>query len=583
MSTNRELVKIFRDMALMYELKEVEWKPRAYREAAYGIEGLSKDVKEIYEKEGEKGLEEISGVGEGIAGHIIEYIKKGKIKKFKKLRKKYPKEITELVDLEGLGPKKVKKLVKELKISSSSDLKNAAKKGKISKVEGFGEKTEKNILDALDIKKESKKRMRIDKALEIAKELVGHIRDNAPVQEIDYVGSLRRMRATIGDIDILVISKKPKKVMEVFTKMDTIKKVISKGETRSAVMLKEDNIHVDLRVVDKSSYAAAMQYFTGSKEHSIELRKIAKKKGYKISEYGIFKRKKGKGKNKKIHLKNEDSLYNKIGMQYVPPEMRENRGEIDAAKEKDIPELVENDNIRGDLHVHTKYSDGDKTIEEMAKEAQKKGYKYIAITDHSKSARIAGGMDEKKIKKQWKEIDKVNKKLKKIKILKGAEVDIKKDGSLDYSDKILKKLDVVVGGIHSNFKMAKKKMTDRIIKALNNKYLTIFAHPTGRLVGKRKAYEADFSKIFKEAAKNDKILEINSQPERLDLDGADVLAAKKEGCKFAVNTDSKDNSDLNLIDLGIGQARRGWLEKKDVINTKTYKQLKKVLKKTRKS
>ncbi|MBD3354698.1 DNA polymerase/3'-5' exonuclease PolX [Candidatus Woesearchaeota archaeon] len=514
-----------------------------------------------------------------MADHIVEYIKNKKIKKFEKLRKKYPKEITELVDLEGLGPKKVKKLVKELKISSSGDLKKAAKKGKIAEVKGFGEKTEENILDALKIKKESKKRMRIDKALEIAKELVDHIEDNAPVQEIDYVGSIRRMKKTIGDIDILVISKKPKKVMEVFTKMDTVKKVISKGKTRSSVMLKEDNIHVDIRVVDKSSYAAAMQYFTGSKEHSIELRKIAKKKGYKISEYGIFKRK--KGKNRKIPLKNEDSLYNKLDMQYVPPEMRENRGEIDTAKEKDIPKLVEEDDIRGDLHVHTKYSDGDNTIEEIAKAAQKKGYKYIAITDHSKSARIAGGMDEKKIKKQWKEIDKVNKKLKKIKILKGAEVDIKKDGSLDYSDKILKNLDVVVGGVHSNLKMSKKKMTTRIIKALNNKYLTIFAHPTGRLVGKRKAYEADFSKIFKEATKNKKILEINSQPERLDLSGADVLAAKKQGCKFAVDTDSKDISDLNLIGLGIGQAKRGWLEKKDIINTKTYKQLKKILKKAR--
>ncbi|MBD3248438.1 DNA polymerase/3'-5' exonuclease PolX [Candidatus Woesearchaeota archaeon] len=575
MSTNRELAKMFREMALMYELKEVKWKPRAYQEAAYGVEGLSRDVNDIYKKEGRDGLEDIPSVGESIAKHIIEYIKKGKIKKFEKLRKTYPKEITELVELEGMGPKKVKKLVKELNISSAEELKKAARKHKIKDVEGFGEKTEDNILDALDIQKKGRERIRIDKALEIAEELITEIKENAPVEEIDHVGSLRRMRATIGDIDILVISDKPKKVMDVFTKMDSVKKVISKGKTRSSVMLKEENIHVDLRVVEKSSYAAAMQYFTGSKEHSIPLRKRAIKKGYKLSEYGLFK-KKGKKQGKKISLKNEDSLYNKLGLQYIPPEMRENRGELEAAEDKKIPELVEAEKIRGDFHIHTKYSDGSETIEEIAKKAKEKGYKYIAIADHSKSARIAGGMDEKKIKKQWKEIGKIAKK-QKIKILKSAEVDIRKDGSLDYSEDILKELDIVIGGVHSNLEMPKKKMTRRIIKALENKYLTILAHPTGRLVGKRKPYEADFEKIFEAAAKNKKFLEINCQPERLDLDGANILAAKKKGCRFCINTDSKDSSDMDMIRLGVGQARRGWLEKRDILNTKTYKQLKKLI------
>ncbi len=573
MKTNRELAKIFRDMALMYELKEVEWKPRAYRGAAYGIEGLSRDVRDIYKKDRQKGLEEIPGVGESIAEHIIEYIKKGKIKKFEQLRKKYPKEVTELVELEGMGPKKVKKLVKELDISSAADLKKAARKHRIKDVEGFGKKTEENILEALDIQKQSRERIRIDKALEIAEELISEIKDNAPVEEIDYVGSLRRMRATIGDIDILVISDKPKKVMDAFTKMNSVKKVISKGTTRSSVMLKEENLHVDLRVVEKSSYAAAMQYFTGSKEHSIPLRKRAIKKGYKLSEYGLFRKKKGGKQGKKVPLKNEDTLYDKLGLQYIPPEMRENRGELEAAEKKNIPKLVEADDIHGDFHIHTKYSDGSNTIEEIAKKAKEKGYDYIAIADHSRSARIAGGMDEKKIKKQWKEIGRIAKK-QKIKILKSAEVDIRKDGSLDYPDTVLKELDIVIGGVHSNLKMPKKKMTERIIKALENNYLTILAHPTGRLVGKRKPYDADFEKIFRAAAKNKKILEINSQPERLDLDGANILAAKKKGCRFCISTDSKDISDMGLIRLGAGQARRGWLEKKDVVNTKTYKQLK---------
>ncbi|MBD3309941.1 DNA polymerase/3'-5' exonuclease PolX [Candidatus Woesearchaeota archaeon] len=578
MSTNRKLVRMFRDMALMYELEEVDWKPRAYREAAYGVEGLSKDVKEIYEKDGKKALEDIPGVGESIAEHIIEYIDKGKINKFDKLRKKYPKEITELVDLEGMGPKKVKKLLKELDISSPKELRKAVRKHKIRDIEGFGKKTEQNIMEALEVKKQSKKRMRLNKALEIAEEIVEHLKKNSPVQEIDYVGSLRRMRATIGDIDILVISDDPQKVIDCFTDMDGVRKVISKGKTRSSLTLEEDGIHVDLRVVNNSSYAGAMQYFTGSKEHSIEVRKIAKKKGYKLSEYGIFKRTRGKGKNKKIPLKNEDSLYNKLGLQYIPPEMRENRGEIDAAQEDKIPDLVEPDDIRGDLHIHTTYSDGSNKIEDMIKAAKERGYDYIAITDHSKSSRIANGMDEKTLKRQLTAIDKAAKKSG-FKVLKGAEVDIRKDGSLDYPENVLKKLDVVVGGVHSNLKMSRKKMTERILKALDDEHLTVLAHPTGRSLGKRKGYEADFDKIFKAAADNNKILEINCQPERLDLDGTHILAAKKKGCRFCISTDSKDTSDLDLMRLGIGQARRGWLEKKDIINTKTYKQLKKFLEK----
>ncbi len=573
MSTNRELVRIFREMALMLELKEVKWKPRAYREAAYGLEDLSEDVKDIYREEGEKALEAIPGVGESIADHIVEFIKKGKIKKFEKLREKYPEEVTELVSLEGLGPKKVKKLLKKLDIISAEDLKKAAEEHRIKSIKGFGEKTEENILDALKLKKAGKERMPLNEALSIAEELVEYLKKNAPLDKIDYVGSLRRMKETIGDIDILVVSGKPKKVMEKFTGMEGIKKVISKGTTRSSIMLKENNTHVDLRVVKKSSYAAAMQYFTGSKEHSIELRKWAIKKNYKLSEYGLFKKK----DDKKVPCTSEKTLYNKLGMQYIPPELRENRGEIDAAKKKELPELIEKDDLKGDFHIHTKYSDGSDTIEKMAKAAQDMGYKYIAITDHSKSQRIAKGMDEEKIKKQWREINKIAKKHK-IKILKGAEVDILKDGSLDYPEKILKKLDIVVACVHSNFKMSKKQMTDRIIKALENKYVDILGHPTGRLLNKRRPFEADFAKIFKTAYENNKILEINSQPERTDLNDANILSAKENGAKFCIDTDSKSANDLSLARFGVGQARRGWLEKDDVVNTYSWKELKKVFK-----
>lgn len=570
MSTNRELAKIFRELALILEFKEVEWKPRAYREAAYGVESLSRDVEDIYEKEGKKGLKEIPGVGESIADHIIEYIKKGRIKKFEGLRKKYPKEVTDLVDLEGLGPKSVKKLIKELDISSAKDLRKAAKEHKIKDIKGFGKKTEDNIIEALKLGEERKERMQLNIALDIAEELVEYLKKNAPLQEIDYVGSLRRMKETIGDIDILVISDKPKKVMDTFTKMDKVKRVISKGTTRSSVILREESVHVDLRVVKKSSYAAAMQYFTGSKEHSIELRKRAIKKGYKLSEYGLFRKKSGR----KISCKSEKTLYKKLGLDYIPAEMRENRGEIDAAAKGKLPDLVGPDDINGDFHMHTKYSDGADTIETMAKAAQKRGYKYIAIADHSKSARIAGGMDEKSIKRQWKEIDKVARKHR-IRILKSAEIDILKDGSLDYPEEILKKLDIVIGGVHSNLKMSRKKMTARIVKALRNKHLDILAHPTGRLIGKRKEYEADLAKIFKVAADEGKVLELNSQPERLDLNGVNALAAKKKGVKFCISTDSKSEDQLGLMKYGLGQARRGWLEKKDVVNTYTWKKLKK--------
>ncbi len=573
MSTNRELANIFREMARMLELESVEWKPRAYLQAAYGIEDQSHDVKEIYEKGGKKALKEIPGVGESISDHIIEYIETGKIENFEKLRSKHPQGITDLVSIGGIGPRTAERLIDELKISSLEDLERAAREHKISRLEGFGEKREKNILDAIEAYRGGRGRILISVALPIAEEIVSYLLGNAPLQRIDYVGSLRRMKDTIGDIDLLAISDEANEVMRAFTEMKGVKKVLSRGPTRSSIVLMEKDVQVDIRVIQEPSYAAALLYFTGSKEHNIALRKEAIKKGYKLSEYGLFE-----SRNKLLPYKSEGEIYRTLGMDYIASELRENRGEIEAAKKGSLPRIVSEKDIRGDFHIHTSYSDGSNSIEEMVSAAQDLGYEYMSITDHSPSARIAGGMDEKKIRKQWKEIDKVAERFE-IKVLKGAEVNILNGGELDYPKEILDDLDIVIGSVHSGFKMPKEKMTKRIVSALEDGHLDILGHPTGRLIGKRPPYDADYLRIFEASAEYGKVLEIDSQPERMDLSDSDILAAREYGAKFCIDTDSKSTSNLGNMRYGLGLARRGWLTKEDVVNTYPYNELKKVFKK----
>ncbi len=560
---NRELSKILNKIAVLLELEEVEWEPRAYRKAARSIKNLDKDIGDIY-KEDE--LQNIEGVGKSISKSITEYLEKGKIKKYEKLKKKWPKNVDKLIEIEDLGPKKVKRLIKKLKISNVNDLKKAAKKGEIRKIEGFGKKTEEHILHTVHAHKQGRERILLNKALPIAEEIINELKRYAEI--INYAGSLRRWKETVGDIDILAVSNKSGKIMEKFANLEGVRRVVSKGETRSQIVLEEEEIQVDIRVIPKKSYAAALQYFTGNKEHNIEIRKIAKSKGYKLSEYGLFKGK------RKIGCESEEKLYKKLGLQYPPPEIRNNRGEIRKLDGKKIPELVKLEDIKGDLQMHSKFSDGNSSLKEMVNKCHDMGYDYMVITDHSESRKISGGMDKKKIKKQWKEIDKIKKK---IKVLKGAEVDILKNGKLDYPDKILKKLDFVAVSIHSNFKQSKKKMTERITKAFQNKYVNMFAHPTGRLIGKREGYDFDFEKICEAAEENNVILEINSNPQRLDLNDSNIFKAKKYNIKFAINTDSHSTSNLSFIQYGVGQARRGWLTKRDVVNTLSYNKLKKIL------
>lgn len=570
MNTNRELSRIFNEMATMLEMDEVAWKPRAYKTAAESISALDEDIRDIYEKEGKNGIRSIAGIGYSISDHVIEYLKTGTIKHFDQLRRKYPESLTVLANLPSLGPHRVKALLENLGVRSEEDLQAAVKARKVQKIPVFGPKLEEDIAEALHGGVHA--RLRLDEALPIAEEIVAYLHANAPMRHLYYVGSLRRSKETAGDIDMIAVSSNAERAMDVFIGMPMVEKVIARGETKSAVVLREKHIQVDLRIIPMEAYAAALVYFTGNRDHNIALRNVAIKKGYKLSEYGLFK-----GASKKpLHLETEEALYRKLGFAYIEPELRENRGELEAAKKGKLPKLVTKHDIKGDLHIHSRFSDGQAPIAHMVKAAEKLGYEYIAITDHSPSLKIARGLTERRLTEQWEEIEMMARKSK-IKILKGAEVDILPDGSLDYPEKVLKKLDIVIGSIHSHFKMDREEMTARIVTALKNPYLVILGHPTGRLINEREGYDANWNEVFKTAAEHGKVLEVSAQPMRLDLNDEHILAAKKLGCMFAVNTDSHSVSNLKLMRYGLGQARRGWLAKKDVLNTKSFKELRKFL------
>ena len=566
---NREFARLLEKAADAYELLKVEWKPRAYRRAARGIENYREDISDIYNEEGKKGLLKIPGVGEGIAGHIEEYIKSGKVRKWEKLFSGLPEVSTELMELKGLGPRKVAILTDRLKIRSMEDLKRAVREEKVRKIPGFGAATEKNIMESILQYRAGHERMLISEALPAAERIVQYLSEKPGVGRVDYTGSLRRMSETIGDIDILASSDEPAAVMEAFTKMPEVKRVLARGATKSSVMLK-GGLQVDLRVVPSNVYGAALQYFTGNKDHNVEMRKIAIKRGLKLSEYGLLKGK------EVLAGRTEEEVYGKLGLAYIPPEMREDRGEIEAAKAGKMPGLIESGDIRGDLHMHTRYSDGLEGVGEMAREAEKLGYEYIAITDHSPSERIARGVEPERLKEQWAEIDRVAKKSR-VRILKGAEVDILPDGSLDYPEEVLKRLDVAVCSIHSGFRMGMKKMTERVTTALENPHLDILAHPTGRMIGKREGYQIDLEAVFEAAAERKKILEIDSQAERLDLNDTHIMKAREYGLRFSISSDAHSSGGLYHMRYGLGQARRGWLGKEDVVNALPLPELLKAL------
>ena len=562
---------ILTEFAELYDMKDVPFKPRAFDRAAESVAATPRDIEEIYKEEGIAGLENIPGVGKGIAERIEEYLTTGKIKEYDRLKKEFPVEIAELTAIEGVGPKLIKLLYQRLKVKNIADLEKAARAGKLRALPRMGEKLEKKILKGIEFKKEGGGRFLLGEALPLARQIRERLLGVKGVKKVELAGSLRRWQETVGDIDILAISDDPEKVCDYFAKMPTVSHVYAKGEKKVLVRL-EIGIDADLRVVPPESFGAALQYFTGNKEHNIEVRKIAIKKGYKLNEYGLFRG------EKNIAAWTEEVVYEKLGMDTPPPEIRTNSGEIEAALRHQLPKLLDYGDLRGDLQTQTSWTDGKNSIEEMAKEAEKLGHEYIAITDHTRSLAMTGGSDEKKLLKQMAEVDRIQKKFKKIKILKGAEVNILKDGLLDIDDKVLAKLDVVGAAVHSLFNLPREKQTERVVRAMENPHLDILFHPTGRIVGRRKPIDISMEKIIEAAKRTGTILEIDAHPWRLDLKDEHIRQAVKAGVKMVIDTDAHSVPELHYLEYGIAQARRGWCQKKDIINTLPLKEFLKQLK-----
>jgi len=557
--TNKEIGKILYQIAKILELEDGKDRFRivAYERAAQTIENYPDEMSEVYNKGGIKALNDVPGVGESIAEKIGELLKTGKLKYLEKIKKTVPVSEVEFLSIPGVGPKMAVKIAKELRACDIADLEKKIKTGKAQKI--FKEKTAANILRGIEILERMTGRMILTTALPVAEEMVAELKKIPSVGKVDYVGSLRRMKETIGDIDIVVTSPQPQKVVESFTKLTAVEQVILKGETKSTIIHKE-GVQIDLEIVPESEYGSLMQHFTGSKEHNVALRTYAQSVGRSLSEHGI---KVGK---KQYKFSSEKDFYEFLKMAYIEPELRENRGEIEAALKHQLPKLVELSDIRGDLHVHSNWSDGQMTIEEIATVAEKLGYEYICISDHTVGLGIAGGLDEKDLQIRQKEIEKTQKKHPKIKLLSSVEVNIKADGDLDIKDWMLEKLDIVAASIHTSFHQSKDVMTKRIIGAIEHPHVDVIGHPSGRIIGQREPYEVDWPEIFRSAAKAKTALEISSFPNRLDLRDVLCKEAKEYGVKFAINTDAHQPHHLDLMRFGVSVARRGWLEKDDIIN-----------------
>ncbi|MDP2946261.1 MAG: DNA polymerase/3'-5' exonuclease PolX [bacterium] len=570
-NSNQEIARILSALGEYLEIKGIQFKPRAYEKAGYSIENLEEEISEIYKKGGLKAVEDISGVGVSIAEKIEELIKTGHLKYHEKLKKSLPVKIGELSSIEGVGPKMIFKLYKKLKVKNINDLEKAAKTGKIARIMGLGKKTEEKILKGIEFLRKSGNRFLLGSILPPVRLIEDRLRNLKEVDRVAVAGSIRRMQETIGDLDFMATSSKPSKVIEFFVNMPEVIHVYSKGSTKIMARLK-NGMDADLRVVPDKSFGAAWQYFTGDKRHNITLRVLAEKKKYKLNEYGLWRG------QKLIAGRTEEEIYKALGMATPPPEIRTDSGEIQAALKNKLPKLIDYGDVKGDLQVHSNWTDGENSIEEMAEAAQKLGLKYIAITDHTKSLAMTGGADEKKLLKQMAEIDKIQKRFTKIKILKGAEVNILKDGSLDIEDEILARLDVVGIAVHSHFNLSREEQTKRIVKAMRNKHVDILFHPTGRLIQKREPYDVDVGEIIKTAKETGTILEIDSDPYRLDLKDEYIRKAIEAGVKLAIDSDAHSKNSFHYLEFGIAQARRGWATKNDIINTRSWQEMLKLLK-----
>ncbi len=569
---NSEIAGIFDRLADLLEIKgENPFRVRAYRNASREISGLAKNASDMLES-GED-LTQLPGIGKDLAAKIEEIVRTEKLSILEKLEKTLPAGLYDLMRIQGLGPRRVKALYDALKIKNIAGLKKAVEAKKIRELPGFGAKIEEGIAREIERVKRSEGRLRLDQAEDIAMPLLEALKKVKGVQKCVIAGSYRRAKETVRDIDILVTSEPDSKVMDCFVHYEDVGKIVSRGETRSTVITRS-GAQVDLRVVPEEDYGAALLYFTGSKAHNITIRKLAVAKGLKINEYGVFK----KMDNKRLAGKTEEDVYKKIGLSYIEPELREDSGEVEAARKNGLPKLVELEDMRGDLHTHTNLTDGHYTLSQMAEAAKEKGYEYIGNTEHSKHVTIARGISGRELLRQAERIDKLNKKLKGITILKGIEADILEDGSLDIANEVLKELDFTVCAIHYKFNEPARKQTERIIRAMDNPYFNILAHPTGRLINQRDSYEIDMAVVIKAAKERGCIMEVNAHPYRLDLTGEHCRLAREAGVRIAISTDAHNTGDLDFMRFGVRTARRGWMEAADIINTRPLDSLKKLLK-----
>jgi DNA polymerase (family X) len=564
---NTAIAKVFQDIADLLELKgENVFKIRAYQKAARAIEHHPREVKIMIE-EGEE-LRDIVGVGEAIAKKTTELVTTGKLGYYENLKAEFPEGITNLLAIPGIGPKTANRLSRDLGVSSVDGLEEAIKSGRVAKLFRLGDRTADNMLQQIQALRRKDQRTPIGEALFVAEEILRDLRSLPGVRNLTAAGSLRRFRETVGDIDLMGTADKPSELIDAFVSLPQVGQVLAQGPTKASAIV-SGGLQVDLRMVEHDSFGSLLQYFTGSKQHNISLRERGQRQGLKLSEYGITVV--ATDKLEKFAL--EDEFYHRLGLQYIPPELREAQGEVERAEQGALPALVELGDIKGDLHMHSNWSDGHNSIEEMAVEARALGYQYIAITDHSVGRGIAHGLDANRLREQRDEIRRANERLSGIRVFSGVEVDIKSDGSLDLPHEVLSELDLVIAAVHSAMNQTEQKMTDRVLRAIEDPDVDIIAHPTCRLLGEREPVAIDLEAIIQAAAKNNKILEINAMPDRLDLKDIHAFLARDSGVKLAIETDAHRTSHLGFMRFGIGIARRAWCEPKHILNTLALEEL----------
>lgn len=569
---NQEVAEVFRKVAALLEIKgENPYRVRAYQRAAQNIEALTRDVEELA-RQGK--LTRIPGIGADLASKIKEVLETGTLSLYEELKREVPPELLKFLEIPGLGPKKAKLIYDTLGIKTLEELERACREHKIARLPGMGYKTEENILKGLRFLKEKIGRRPLGEVLPLSEDLVSYLREKAPVERIAVAGSIRRRRETVKDIDILVTSKHPHQVMEIFVKYPRAIEVLAHGETKTSLRV-SPGLQVDLRVVDPECWGAALAYFTGSKAHNIRIRELGVQRGLKINEYGIFRG------DQRIGGREEEEVFAAVGLPWIPPELREDRGEIEAAQEGRLPQLVGYEEIQGDAHVHSKYSDGHSSLEEIAAFAESLGLSWVGVCDHSQGLKVAGGVPVEVLMEKKRAIEDFNRRSKRVKLIFGAEVDIRSDGTLDYPDEVLAELELVIAAIHTGFQQSEEQITSRAVAALSHPLVHVLAHPTGRLLGEREPYALDLKKVIETAARYGKALEINAFYNRLDLNDVHARAAKEAGVKLLIGTDAHLADQMAQIHLGTAVARRAWCEKEDVLNTLTYEEFKAWLHKVR--